>query len=137
MELWSDGSNWWPAIFSAELFGNTVPGRELEPAPLPAIEAFKEGQLLAYLTESGIGSTFLKADPSRGPGMLISDFRHLEVLETKPDYARYGGAAVFRVDADEKRLVLHSLLAPLSGEVTLANPRDVAFRDAEARILAS
>lgn len=133
-----DGSAYWPAMFEKTIFGAALPdGGVLEPAPKPALDAFAKGQLLAYLTEFGVASSFAKPAPERGPGALVSDFRFLERYETKPDYESYGGMAYFRVDAAEERLVLESLVLPFGTEEIAADPRDPTFRRAEAIVLAS
>lgn len=137
LPMWSSGQEYWPAIFTMKLFGNTIPGRVLEPAPEPAIAAFKEGQLLAYLTESSVGSTFVRAAPERGEGALVTDFRFLERYATKPDYASYGGMAYFRVSSERKRLELVSVVPPQGTVEIAANPHDPSFRQAESQILAS
>ena len=87
LAIWDDGSRFWPKLFAKTIFGASLPdGGRLEAAPEPAIAAFERGQLLAYLTEFGIGSSFARPAPDRGPGALVSDFRFLERYETKPDY---------------------------------------------------
>lgn len=137
MNLWSDGSDIYPRIFLKKLFGLTIPGPELETTPKPAIEAYKRGQLLAYLAESGVANPFLKPAEGRGPGALVVDFRFLERYETKPDYEPYGGVAYFRVDDEARRLELVSVVAPRTREEIAADPDDATFRHAEAQIIAS
>jgi hypothetical protein len=111
MELWSNGSEYWPSLFYKKIFGQTVPNRgHFQLAPKPAIKAFLQGQLLAYLFESGIGLTFVRASAKKGH--LVSDFTHLDNLETKADFESYGGKAYFKINKDKKCLELVSVVAP-------------------------
>lgn len=135
LEVWSDGSNYWPEIYRRKLFGLELPQREPEIAPPAAIAAYKAGQQLAYLCESGVGSTLLER--GRSEGELTLDLRFLELYETKPDYEPYGGQAFFYVDAKAERLVLRSVIAPRTNIEIAANPDDATFRRAEAMIIAS
>lgn len=138
LAITDDGSAYWPAMFEKTIFGAKLPdGGVLETAPKPAIDAFENGQLLAYLTEFGVASSFAKPAPERGAGALVSDFSFLERYETKPDYEPYGGLAYFRVDANAQRLVLESVVAPLGTEEIPCDPRSPTFRRAEAMVLAS
>ncbi|MFO0693936.1 MAG: hypothetical protein U0230_10305 [Polyangiales bacterium] len=138
MQVYEDGSPYWPSLFGKELFGATLPeGGRLEAVPETALRAFESGQLLAYLTEFGIGSSFAKPAPERGEGALVSDFRFLEKYETKADYEPYGGAAYFRVDPRSERLLLESVVAPGSTLEIPVDPADPAFRQAEALVTAS
>lgn len=138
MQVFEDGRPYWPSLFRKEIFGATMPGGgRLEPVPETALRAFESGQLLAYLTEFGIGSSFAKPAPERGEGALVSDFRFLERYETKPDYEPYGGLAYFRVDPRSERLVLESVVAPRSSLEIPVDPADPAFRHAEALVTAS
>jgi len=138
LAIWDDGSRFWPKLFEKTIFGAALPdGGRLESTPKPAIDAFDEGQLLAYLTEFGVGSSFARPALGRGVGALVSDFRFLERYETKPDYESYGGLAYFRVDQVGKRLVLESVVAPQTTREIVPNPADPAFRRAEAMVLAS
>ncbi|MFT6777951.1 MAG: hypothetical protein ACJAV1_001877 [Paraglaciecola sp.] len=64
MAIWSNGFEYWPALFTKKIFGLRLPdGGKMDTAPEPAIAAFKEGQLLAYLAESGVASPFSKPAP--------------------------------------------------------------------------
>ena len=138
LPIWSDGSDFWPKLFQMKLFGDTIPHQGLlAKTPDAALAAFKKGQLLAYLTESGVANTFAKPIPSRGEGVLVSDFRFLEKYATKPDYESYGGMAYFKVNSDSETLDLIAVVAPGSQKEIAANPDDPAFRYAEALILAS
>jgi hypothetical protein len=135
LEIWSSGANYWPGIFRKKLFGLTLPNPEPEVAPPAAIAAYKAGQELAYLCESGVGATML----ARGekPGELVLDLRFLDIYETKPDYEPYGGQAFFYIDAKAERLVLRSVIAQRTTREIAANPDDATFRRAEAMIIAS
>lgn len=141
MERWSDGTDFWPSILLGKFFGFSVPegagGLGIQRTTDVALDAFRKGQLLAFMTEYGIGATFAKPDPARGPGALIADFRFLENYETKPDYESYGGVAYFRVNSSKKCLELESVIAPHSSEVIRANPNDPTFRHAESMVIAS
>lgn len=135
LEIWSSGANYWPGIFRKKLFGLELPQREPELAPPAAIAAYKAGQELAYLCESGVGATMLVRGNSDGE--LKLDLRFLDTYETKPDYEPYGGLAFFYVDAKAERLVLRSVIAPRTNIEIAANPDDATFRRAEAMIIAS
>jgi hypothetical protein len=136
MELWSDGSEYWPAFFHKNLFGYTIPNRgHYEKAPKSIIEAFKNGQLLASLCEFGIGSTFIRA--SKVKSRLVADFSHLDQLETRSDFESYGGIANFKINQKDKKLELISVVAPNSSKQIKVNPNDPEFRRAEAQVLAS
>ena len=137
MNIWSNGFDIYPQIFLWKIFGYTLPIPEIKPTPKPALEAYKEGQLLAYLGEYGIANPFLKPAPDKEKGTLVMDFRFLEKYETKPDYESYGGQAFFRVNSEEKKLELISVVAPHSDEEIAANPMDSTFRHAESMVLAS
>ena len=138
LPVWSDGSKYWPEFFKLNILGNTIPNHgKLAKAPQTALDAFQQGQLLAYLTESGVGNTFAKPIPERGEGALVCDFRFLEKYATKPDYESYGGMAYFQVNSKSKKLDLVSVVAPGSELEIAANPDDPAFRRAESLVLAS
>jgi hypothetical protein len=135
LEIWSSGSNYWPGIYRKKLFGMELPQREPEVAPPAAIAAYKAGQELAYLCESGVGTTMLAR--GRSEGELMLDLRFLEIYETKPDYEPYGGQAFFAIDSKAKCLVLRSVIGPRTNIEITANPDDATFRRAEAMIIAS
>lgn len=137
MNIWSNGADIYPQIFLKKIFGYTIPGRSLEATPEPAIKAFKKGQLLAYLAESGVANTFVRPLPERGEGALVMDFRFLEKYETKADYEPYGGMAYLRVNSDSEQLELVAVVAPHASEEIAADPMDPAFRHAESLVLAS
>lgn len=139
MKVWSDGDDYWPTLFRRNLLGRTVPGEgEMERTPEPAIEAYKAGQLLAYLTESGIGSTLVRlAEEADAPAPLVLDFTFLEKYETKEDYDSYGGKAYLRIDEDAERLELVAVVAPHTSEVIGADPHNPTFRYAESLVTAS
>lgn len=139
MPIWSDGQDFWPKLFTKNIFGMTIPGYggHMEKTPEPVIDAYKEGQLLAYLTEFGVAATFAKACPEKGTGYLVSDFTFLERYETKPDYEPYGGKAYFKVNAQTERLELVSVVAPHTTQEIPADPNEGTFRYAESLVLAS
>ena len=137
MPVWSSGQEYWPTLFTKTIFGRGIPGKTLQPTPEPAIQAYLEGQLLGYLCESGVGSPLLK--PCDGPSgaTCMVNFRFLEKYATKPDYEPYGGIAYFRVNSQQQRLELISVVAPHDTIEIPANPHDPTFRHAESLILAS
>lgn len=138
LAIWSNGSEYWPKFFHKTVFGSTMPNHgDLRPAPQQAIVQYKNGQLLAYLAESGVANTFLKRDPTRTDDTLMIDFRFLEKYETKSDYEPYGGVAYFTINAESESLQLHSVQGPNSHQVLAANPHDPQFRRAERLIIAS
>ncbi len=139
LPIWSDGEEFWPNLFTKNIFGLTIPeyGGHMEKTPEPVIQAYKEGQLLAYLTEFGVANTFAKACPEKGPGYLVSDFTFLERYETKEDYESYGGKAYFKVNGETERLELISVVAPNTDQEIPTDPNDGTFRYAESLILAS
>jgi hypothetical protein len=59
------------------------------------------GQLLAYLAQYGVASTFVYAlhedEHTRYGGTVAMDFAYLEKYDTKPDFEPYGGKAFFKV----------------------------------------
>ena len=90
MEIWSDGSDYYPGLFTKKILGLTIPGRTLEATPEPAIEAFKSGQLLAYLAESGVANPLLTPGTWHGEDAVVLDLRHLE-RGWLTDSPRWGG----------------------------------------------
>lgn len=135
LAIWSDGQDVFPAIYRKKILGLSVPGQRLDPTPETAIEAYKEGQLLAFLAESGVANPFLKK--GKTPGMLIMDFRFLEQYETKPDFEPYGGVAHLKINDDKQRIELLSICPPKSKDSILVNPDDASFRHAERQFIAS
>jgi hypothetical protein len=136
MNIWSDGSDIYPKIYTKTLFGYSLPVPKFKITPPPVIDAYKKGQLFAYLAEFGIANPFLKKAADK-PGHLVIDFRFLEKYETKADYESYGGKAYFKVNSEKKRLELTSVIAPHTDEEILPNPMDATFRRAESMVLAS
>jgi hypothetical protein len=135
LEIWSSGANYWPGIYRKKLFGLTLPQPEPQLAPPAAIAAYKAGQQLAYLCESGVGATMLVR--GRSEGELLLDLRFLDIYATKPDYEPYGGQAFFSIDAKAERLVLRSVIGPRTNIELVANPQDATFRRVEAMLIAS
>jgi len=136
MPIWSDGKEFFPGILNKRIFGKFLPSPRFKETPKPAIKAYKEGQLLAYLAESGIANPFLKKTED-GTGRLVIDLRFLEKYEFKKDYEPYGGLAYFKIDKEEKRLKLVSVVAPRATQEIEPNPMDANFRHAESMVLAS
>lgn len=146
MEPWSDGSDYWPwwLLKSVWLPGlgwfqiqSGVRGPGFQPTPEAAVDAYHDGQLLAYLVEYGIAGSFIEPDCSSGQPRFKMDFSFLEKYETKPDYESYGGIAFFEINAHRKCMVLKSVRAPGSTQEIEADPNDASFRHAEDMILAS
>ena len=138
MEIWSDGSEYWPTMFTKKILGASLPNDgQMDHAPKPALETFKTGQLLAFLAESGIANPLLQPTPERGEGTFIIDFRWMQKYETKADYEPYGGVAYFKINAAEEKLELVSVIAPNTEKEISANPNDPGFRRAERLILAT
>lgn len=137
MNIWSNGFDVYPRIFLKRLFGYSLPIPQLKKTPPPAIQDYKDGQLLAYLGEYGVANPFLKKDEERGGDWLVMDFRFLEKYETKPDYEPYGGMAYFKVNSKREKLELISVIAPRTGKEIFVNPMDATFRRAESMILAT
>lgn len=137
MNIWSNGSDIYPRIYTKKIFGYSLPIQHFKKTPEPALEAFKKGQLLAYLGEFGIANPFLKPAPNKEKGTLVMDFRFLEKYETKPDYESYGGMAYFKVNSQEKKLELISVVAPNTTQELIVNTMDPTYRRAESMVLAS
>lgn len=136
MNLWSDGSDIYPKIYTKTLFGFSLPVPKFKVTPPPAVDAYKKGQLFAYLAEFGVANPFLKKAADK-PGHLVIDFRFLERYHTKADYESYGGKAYFKVNSESKRLELTSVIAPNTDNEILPNPMDATFRHAESMVIAS
>ena len=137
LSIWSDGRDYWPNLFRRTLFGAKMPNQgDLQPAPSLAITRFEQGQLLAYLAESGVGNPFLQRSTEH-TGLLVMDLRFLEKYRTKSDYETYGGAAFFQINAEQEQLELVFVIAPKTETQIPANPNDPQFRRAESMILAS
>ena len=146
MEPWSDGSQYWPKWLIKRVYvprlgwfsiESGVRGPGIQSTPDKAVEAYGDGQLLAYLVEYGIAGAFIKPVDDNGQTRFILDLRFLEVYETKPDYESYGGAAYFEIDDVNHCLRLTEVQAPKSTLKIKANPFDPTFRHAEDMILAS
>jgi hypothetical protein len=117
--LEEDGSKRFPASFFS--WGAKMPAnaKTLQKTPIPMLEAFQDGTLLAYLCQYGPGNSFLRRATmieeeypyfqlvdhgvafDLATHYLVLDFRHLEVYETKSDYEQYGGIAFFGVRLNE------------------------------------
>ncbi|MFK7796816.1 MAG: hypothetical protein AB8E82_05125 [Aureispira sp.] len=136
MNVWSDGSDIYPNIYTKTLFDLSLPVPKFKVTPPPVIDAYKKGQLFAYLAEFGVANPFLKKAADK-PGHLVIDFRFLEKYDTKADYESYGGKAYFKVNSKTKRLELTSVVAPHTDEEVLPNPMNATFRHAESMVIAS
>ena len=137
-----------PALFNLPFFDFPVMGKNLQKSPQPAVESFKEGQILAYLCQYGIGNTFLQcavetdsypffelAEADGESVGFVVDFRHLEAYEVKADYEPYGGVAFF--DLANKSLRLKWLITPRTQFKTALDKKGGTFRRAEAMILST
>ena len=126
-------------------------GKSLQRAPKPAVDAYKKGELLAWLVQYGIGNSFLKRavqtdsypfyqliEETNGkePGMVL-DFRELESYEYKKDYEPYGGVAFFTVNKASKTLQVEWLVAPRGTTKILHKEKNGTYRRAESMIMST
>jgi hypothetical protein len=137
LKPWEDGSQYWPAFYDSTHLGFSIPGMGPAQTPAAVISAFKEGQLLAHLAESGYASALLEKAKGEVEGTLVIDLRDLEASETKPDYEGYGGLAYFKPCAETQRLKLISVVAPRTTTRVFVDPRDPVFRKVERLVGAS
>jgi len=137
LKVWEDGSEYWPPYYDAPHLGFSIPGSGPCQTPPAVISAFKEGQFLAHLAESGYASALLEKAEGEEEGTLVIDLRDLETSETKPDYEGYGGLAYFKPNAKTKSLELLSVVAPRTSTRVLVDPRDPVFRRVERLVGAS
>ena len=146
MEPWSDGSDYWPGWLLRKIYiprlgwfsiESGVRGPGFQATPRRAVDAYRRGQLLAFLVEYGVAGPFVEPVQQDGRTRFQLDFRFLEKYETKPDYESYGGTAWFEVDDRDRCLRLIEVRAPHSDVILNADPSDAAFRHAEDLILAS
>ena len=143
---WSDGSHYWPRWLLRRIYIPTlgwfsiesgVCGPGFQATPKLAIDAYQQGQLLAFLAEYGIASSFLQSVQHHGQNMYLLDLEFLAHYETKPDYEPYGGKAYYLIDHETKHLKLVSVIPPQSDVELAADPSSASFRHAEDMILAS
>lgn len=149
---WSDGKEYWPWWLLQEVtlpnigrFKNLgtfkiesgVKGPGLQRTPDQAVDAYKRGQLLAYMVEYGVAGSFLRAEKQDDRIRLCLNLSFLEKYETKRDYESYGGFAYFEFDDSSKSIRLTSVRAPHSPIEIAADVNDPLFRHAESMILAS
>ena len=146
MEAWSDGSHYWPGWLERRIWlpglgqfeiQSGVQGPGFQPTPDLAVDAYKEGQLLAYLVEYGIAGSFIKSIKRGKKTLFELDFTFLEKYETKPDYETYGGKAFLKISGEQKCFEVVSVCGPGSETEIPVNPDDSSFRNAEDIILAS
>lgn len=146
MEPWSDGTEYWPSWLLKKLYiprlgwfqiEAGVKGPGFQPTPSTAIDAYRKGQLLAFLVEYGIAGSFIEPVKRAGRDAFELDLSFLEKYETKPDYEPYGGKAYFEIDAGNQCLKLTHVRAPHSDVELEADPGDPRFRRAEDLVLAS
>ncbi len=106
MEAWSDGSHYWPGWLERKIWlpglgrfeiQSGVRGPGFQPTPELAVDAYREGQLLAYLVEYGIAGSFIEPEKRGKKTVFKLDFSFLEKYETKPDYESYGGKAHLQI----------------------------------------
>lgn len=135
----SSGSEYWPKLFSKTLFGLSLPetGKFLQKTPNPLLAAFHEGQVLAYLAESGVANPLLQPAAAGKKGALMLDFRFLEKYTTKENYESYGGIAYFQINEKKQKLELTTVVAPHTTAEVAANPGDPTFRHIESLLSAS
>ncbi len=146
MEPWSDGTEYWPNWLTRRAYvprlgwfeiAAGVRGPGFQPTPDSAVEAYRKGQLLAYLAEYGIAGSFIEPVTRAGRSAFKLDLSFLEKYETKPDYEPYGGAAYFEIDEAARCLKLTHVRAPRSDVELEADPTDPSFRHAEDMVVAS
>lgn len=149
-----DGQDQYPSILFNTGLMEQFPamGKTLQRCPKPAVTAYKEGKLLPWLCQYGIGNTFLKKaveteqypffelvgieEETNGKETgLVVDFRDLEDYEYKEDYEPYGGVAFFGFD--DKNLCLRWLITPRTQRKVEVNEKTHAFRRAESMIISS
>jgi hypothetical protein len=156
MAVTDDGQEKYPSgLFSLGIMGAFPEmGKKLQRASEPVIDSFKDGELLAWLSQFGIGNSFLKkaVEVEEYPyyqlvdikeilkehvkSGLVLDFRDLEAYEYKEDYEPYGGVAFFVTDA-KKNLKVEWLVTPMTTKKTLPQEKNQAFRRAEAMLISS
>ncbi len=156
MRPWDDGSRFFPSFLFQ--LSPTFPkeAKTLPETPQPMIDAFKEGSVLAYLCQYGVGNTFLRrareidaypffeliqewdAPREQNEGVVL-DFTHLEPYETKPDYEAYGGVAYFEFEMvyGINHLVVRWVVTPRTERKTRFNKYSGDFRRAEEMIVSS
>lgn len=146
MEPWSDGDLYWPKWFLRTItlprlgpfsIESGVQGPGKQPTPAPALEAYKQGQLLAYLVEYGTAGALIEPVMRQRKTAFRLDLSFLSKYETKPDYESYGGVAYFEINDELRCLQLTHLCAPHSDEELAVDPTDATFRHAEDLVLAS
>ncbi|QDV81761.1 DUF3488 domain-containing protein [Planctomycetes bacterium TBK1r] len=146
MQPWTDGHDHWPNQFLQRVYlprlgwfsiESGVRGPGFQPTPQTAIEAYKNGQLLAFLVEYGIAGTFIQPINRDGRQAFVMDLSRLEKYATKSDYESYGGMAYFVIDDAERCMNLTHVVAPHSDVELAVDPTDARFRHAEDMILAS
>ncbi|QDT03107.1 hypothetical protein K227x_14870 [Rubripirellula lacrimiformis] len=146
MEPWSDGSNYWPKQFLQRIYLPTlgwfsiesgVRGPGFQPTPPTVLEAYSQGQLLAFLVEYGTAGTFIQPIIRDGKQAFVMDLSFFEKYETKADYESYGGVAYFEIDDANHCLKLTHVQAPKSDIELSVDPTDARFRHAEDMILAT
>lgn len=155
MRPWDDGTRFYPSLLFnlSPSFPNEA--KNLPQTPQPMIDAFKEGSLLAYLCQYGVGNTCLRrakeiltypffervdwdADRGTDEGVVL-DLRYLEPYETKPDYEPYGGVAFFEFELMNGvyQLVVKWFITPRTKRKTVFNKYCGDFRRAEEMIVSS
>ena len=156
MGVQDDGQDKYPSgLFHLGLLeGFPEIGKSLQRCPQPAIDAYREGQLLAWLCQYGIGNSFLKksvetstypffklVDPSEDCAGettgLVLDFRELEGYDYKEDYEPYGGVAFLTINSAAKKLELSWVVTPRTEVKILLKEKNQAFRRAESMLLSS
>jgi len=159
MSITDDGQDKYPSgLFNLGLMKDFPEmGKNLQQCPQPAIDAFREGQLLAWLCQYGIGNAFLKkgvetseypffklVDPKDDASGceqsgLVLDFRDLEAYQYKEDYEPYGGVAFFSVNCSctVKEMKLSWVVTPRTKSKIMVKEKNQAFRRPESMILAS
>jgi hypothetical protein len=161
MNRWSDGTEYWPRKYFSLASQFPERGLNMLETPRPMVESYKDGQILAYLCQYGVGNAFLKkaretdtypffelvglnegnpsVSPVEGEGLVV-DFTHLETYKTKPDYEAYGGVVFFKfkqTDDNSMRLEVGWLVVPCSKRRTMRDKMSGTYRRGESMITAS
>jgi hypothetical protein len=169
LSITSDGQNSYPSgLFNIGLMKEFPElGKNLQRCPEPAIDAFRDGEILAWLCQYSIGNPFLKAaeetneypfyklvdddivndaktDSDKSKAMVeqeksgfVLDFRYMEGYDYKKDYEPYGGVAFFKINKKENVLKTAWLITPREKTQIIPKEKNQAYRRAEVMINAT
>jgi hypothetical protein len=153
LKVWETGHRYYPSSLFSSAPQFPVMGRTLQDAPAPMVDAYKQGDILPYLCQYGLGNRYLKRaipkdeypyfdseSPAGKAGVfMVLDFRYLEHYENKEDYEPYGGVAFFRIEStsDGNKLKLVWVIEPRTIIKTRASLNNGTYRRVESMIVAS